>query len=181
MVVLGVAVAFLWKERHDNRIPPWILDLQQDDWVTRAELDQYHLRVIQMSQAQRELINTRFNELSKPSGHPLHTMDTPLDSTAAVEVAVPPPPEPEPVPATLTASITEDVLPEASSPVEDNPPPSPAMDSEPLGQDAPSRAISLFREGKTIDQIAQELRIGKQEAQLLIRMAQHRPSSLAGV
>ncbi len=175
MLVLGAAVAYLWKERRENRVPPWILDLQQDDWVTRAELDQYHLRVIQMSQAQRELINTRFNELSKP----LAAEAPPEVPPAFVEEVVqqqrePTPPAPEVV-------IEEENLPAHSPGVEVDQLQSPIAESEPIGQDAPSRALFLFREGKTIDQIAQELRIGKQEAQLLIRMAQHRPSSLAGV
>ena len=57
-------MAFLWRERHENQVPPWLRDLQQDDWITRAELDQYHLQIIQMSQAQRELKNARFQELA---------------------------------------------------------------------------------------------------------------------
>lgn len=172
-------MAFLWKERRENRIPPWVRDFQQDDWITRAEFDQYHLHVIQMSQAQRELLNSRLDEISKKTNHHedsqgvLQVCADSMGESVAVQSGVDP-----------TAQAISEADP-AMTPVISPAEGSDGSHSEPgeeiLGADAPSRAISLFREGKTIDQIAQELRIGRQEAQLLIRMAQHRPSSLAGV
>jgi len=180
VLALGGVVAFLWKDRRENRVPPWLRDMQQDDWVTRAQLDQYHLHVIQMSQAQRELINARFDELSKHSLEPGDAQSTSVippaftDETVTQEIT--------PAIAAPSAPAVEPPAAQPSSPLgAGGCQPFPVSENEPLGLDAPSRAISLFHEGKSIDQIAQELRIGRQEAQLLIRMAQHKPPSLAGV
>ena len=172
-------MVFLWKERRENRVPPWIRDFQQDDWITRDEFDQYHLHVIQMSQAQRELLNTRLDEISKQTESHVETREAfPILADTLKEVV---PSQPEVEPAAQDPEKVNQTKPGEPPPKEETGQTSPEGGNEPLGMDAPSRAISLFREGRTIDQIAQELRIGRQEAQLLIRMAQHRPSSLAGV
>lgn len=172
-------MAFLWKERRENRVPPWIRDYQQDDWITRDEFDQYHLHVIQMSQAQRELLNTRLDEISKQmENHEDTRVVLPVPTDLINELV---PPQPEVEPAVQDLEKVNQTKPEEPPPMDESGQTSLEVGHEPLGVDAPSRAISLFREGRTIDQIAQELRIGRQEAQLLIRMAQHRPSSLAGV
>ena len=54
---LGGIVGWFWKERsHHSAAPSWMTEIEEGDWVTQADLDQYHLRVVQLSHAQRDLL-----------------------------------------------------------------------------------------------------------------------------
>lgn len=177
-LALALAAGCLWRELRARRPPEWLLDLDQEDLVTRAELEQFHLRVVQLSRTQRDLLQAKLEETFRM---------TPRDPEQ--ESAHCPSEPPVPLPQTpgshqdppSQTSVSAPILPSVGL----APDPSPATcfeveeSMEALG-DPTTRALSLFREGKTIDQIAQELRIGRQEAQLLIRMAHRKAATLAG-
>lgn len=186
IVLMGVALGVLLKERHEARLPHWLKDLQQEDLVSRSEFDQYHHRVIQMSQVQKDYFHLRIEELSQSMA-----AGTPSQLPIVNEVIMPEPPREErPVSSRSVSESAQSTLPvEVAMEWETEAPGGsreislqPAtLDILPDEMDPAKRAIDLFREGKTIEQIAQELRIGRQEAQLLIRMAQFKSPFLAGV
>lgn len=186
IVLMGVALGVLLKERHEARLPHWLKDLQQEDLVSRSEFDQYHHRVIQMSQVQKDYFHLRIEELSQSMA-----AGTPSQPPIVNEEIMPEPPREErPVSSRSVSESAQGTLPvEVAMEWETESPGGsreislqPAtLDILPDEMDPAKRAIDLFREGKTIEQIAQELRIGRQEAQLLIRMAQFKSPFLAGV
>ncbi|MBK7497247.1 MAG: hypothetical protein IPI28_18295 [Candidatus Omnitrophica bacterium] len=184
--LLGGALGWLLRERHDSRLPCWLRDLQQEDLVSRSEFDQYHHRVIQMSQVQKDYFHSKIEELLqslKSENAPEPPLEEQMEQQAPIPLAQPAPTERHP------ESKQESIPPPAAEEWEVEP----AVENDirclrsgngdaPPGEIDPARrAIELYREGKTIDQIAQEMRIGRQEAQLLIRMAQFKSPFLAGV
>jgi hypothetical protein len=180
--VLAGAVGWMFRQNRMNRPPAWLRDLDSEEMVTQRDLDQYHLRVIQMSQAQRELMQAKFEEIerSRPISPVAHLAPEPLHSAPVESI---PPAETAPIPtggfppAQPCLQAEDEGLSSEHEEMASATPPAPVID----GGDPSGRAIALFREGKSIDQIAQELRIGRQEAQLLIRMAHHKSPFLAGV
>jgi hypothetical protein len=159
LFLLGAAVGYLVRSQRHPDLPAWVRDIDPDELVTKAELDQYHHQVIQMSQAQRDLIQARFEELARVPAAEVHPEPIPVPAPPSVKAFVDPGISMvEELPAIAIPAIQEGAL-----------------------SDPASKAIALFLEGRTIDQIAQELRIGRQEAQLLIRMGRPQSRPLAGV
>jgi hypothetical protein len=193
LIILCLAgwIAWLHRGRQEIKSLSWLKDLQSDDLVTRSDLDQYHLRVIQMSQAQRDHLNTRLDEITRiqdltgsnariPPPNLSESLNFPYPSLPVVEVNEDPPYvgietgagsyeslSANKVTAATLGGLTEEIKGVGSGEsCHQTPIVTPLLDT-------PSRTISLFQAGKSIDQIAQEMRIGRQEVQLLIRMAQN--------
>jgi hypothetical protein len=172
IALLTGLVGWLLYDRYYHRIPDWLQELDRDDILSRSELDQYHLYVIQTAQTQREMIESRLAQYQQKSMRmdesPLPVIEReesiPISDGASETIPFPlSPPEnfsnPTPLPDLLVVNL-------------------PDLGVDPLSLDPANRALLLWNEGRNYDQIAQELRIGRQEAQLLIRMAQRRPATL---
>ncbi len=179
-LVLAVVAGLLWRELRAKRLPQWLLELDQEDLVTREELDHFHLRVVQLSRTQRDLLQAQLEETfrarSNETGEAEFSVsEGGLDALGSAPI----------IPAQAAAeAVLSAPLP---SPSEPSPGSVPDTISDPEGEpawgsasDPTTRALNLFRAGRTIEQIAQELRIGRQEAQLLIRMAHRKVATLAG-
>lgn len=164
IMVLGGAVGWLAWDRSRRELPPWLREMDPEDFLTRADFDQYHHRVIQISHVQRDLVQAKIDELTRTIARPAPVDDVPPLSQPSRPADAHP--YPQPVVAMEPAAVA------AMDPV------APASPTE---QDPAARAIALFQSGLSVEQIAQELRIGRQEAQLLIRMARHKNTLAVGV
>ena len=204
LIFLGIGIGWLLWRRREERLPEWIHEFSREEFVTRSELDRYHHRVIQLCQTNRDLIHTRFEEISQRLGasgscredvssrsvEQHHTEEVPFETIPQKEIAdalfmgtasseIPSPeaktPPPEPVPPQECA-IEEVPLPE------DNPSPTgdPVVRGD-VGSNPASDVIRSWQEGMSVDQIARELRMGRQEVQLLIQMSRRSPASRIGV
>lgn len=159
-----------------NRPPEWLAGLDEEDMVRQADLDQYHHRVVQLSHAQRDLLTKRIETIEVR----LREIETPASQPPARPVILPPSP----------SSVTDEVETPAAQENSVRVPPSdvqPDMEaavaqatSDPAPQEAPSdpfdstaRVLQLWREGRPVDEIARDLRMGRQEVQLLIEMSRH--------
>lgn len=185
IIVLASAVVYLYRDIRRRTIPDWLGEMDSEDLLTRADFDQYHHRVIQISHVQRDLVQAKIDELTRSISQPTTPSMTPTPApkggteVGPIEMKSEAPfvngrdhlerEKPMPLFAETVTSV--------SAPAACEPAPSPAYEDF----DPASRAMGLFRDGLNIDQIAQELRIGRQEAQLLIRMARHKNTLSMGV
>jgi hypothetical protein len=196
LFALGGAVGWLVRERQTASIPEWLLDLREEDLVTHADLDRYHLRVVQLSQTQKDLIQTRtaeaFARLERienqrgGSGAKVPPCNTPLPEGGLFES----PPNVAPV----IESFQNPLFPEADDEdreeepqtcaptVEETSPTKSVEETVPLESLPPlEQVVRLSGEGRSVEEIAQNLRMGRQEVQLLLQMAKRRSNLHAGV
>ena len=205
LIVLGVAIGALSRRRGGDRLPEWLRDASQDEFVTQSELDRYHHRVLHLFQTQRELVEAKIDGLAKPR----KGLGTAArgDATRGSEPESTRQQTPEPVPDEESrASDSEKGAPPAEIPSAEemdaaHQEPSPAwgrvLQDEPTKEvsfqarppcppqvESPSsatRVLSMWTEGRSIDEIARELRMGRQEVQLLVEMSRRRPFIPSGV
>lgn len=183
LLALSAAVLFLWYDRRKTRAA--IEEAERGDVVTQAELDSYHHRVVHLYQTQRDWCRGKFEETDyrirslENSPERGRTQSSPSNPAAVSSN------EPESKPLNSFPENGPTV-----EPPEENFAPAPSPEPEPLGESEPSSASfdsaeekvwKAWESGRSIDQIAQELRMGRQEVQLLIQVSRHRPAGQVGV
>jgi len=195
ILLLGVLVGLFFKNRQEDRLPRWLRDICEDDIVTQSDLDRYHHRVVQLAQTQRELIDARTDEilhrveiLEKAGKAPVETapMDARLEEPPrdTAPSGLPngegfPPPEvclgvekdPSPALETVAPDPWEPESPEASPE---------AFDRDKPEGDRFNRVMRAWDEGLSVDRIARDLRMGRQEVQLLIQMGRSKTATRHG-
>ena len=173
------AVVFLLIDR--RRINASLEEKDREGIVTQAELDSYHHRVVQLYQTQRDWSRGKFEE----ADHRLRRLEKASREEPMEGIAPPPVSDPKPVDETDPAfeiprceilPSAEPSLPSTSTPDQR---PFEAV-SETVGETesfatAEEKVLKAWTSGLSIDQIAQELRMGRQEVQLLIQVSRRRP------
>lgn len=151
-----------------NHPPEWLAGIDEEDLVRQADLDQYHHRVVQLSHAQRDLLTKRIEDLEdrlrefeKPAGP-----SPSLPARVEIGESSSAPLDRTPHPTDSRDSIAEE--PAAQPPGESV---SQEVPTDPF--DSTARVLQLWREGRPVDEIARDLRMGRQEVQLLIEMSRH--------
>lgn len=151
-----------------NRPPEWLAGLDEEDMVRQADLDQYHHRVVQLSHAQRDLLTKRIENLEGRLREFERQAASFPSSPVKLDIGETPTPllDRAPDPTVVCESIAEE--PAAQ------PPPNPVSQAGPTDPfDSTARVLHLWREGRPVDEIARDLRMGRQEVQLLIEMSRH--------
>lgn len=182
LLALIGAVLYLLYDRRKTRAA--FEELGRGEMVTQAELDSYHHRVVHLYQTQRDWCRGRFEETE----HRIRS----LENWSKAEPAKPPPSVPDPKPSAETEapiqtspienlSTAETLAPPLSPPKPVNPPPMIEAAPEPDSFDAAEEKVwKAWESGRSIDQIAQDLRMGRQEVQLLIQVSRRRPAGPVG-
>lgn len=165
---LGVCAGWFWRDRSLNRPPDWLAGIDEEDLVRQADLDQYHHRVVQLSHAQRDLLTKRIEDLEGR----LREFERPAASFPSSPVKLDIGETPAPL---LDRAPDPPVACESTAET-----PAAQPTPEPVSQEAPTdpfdstaRVLRLWREGRPVDEIARDLRMGRQEVQLLIEMSRH--------
>ena len=159
------------------------METDEEDLVRQADLDQYHHRVVQLSHAQRDLLQKKIEQLetrireiesAKPNPHSTPSdrgfLESPLTPSPSImssdlehsrEKQVETPVLISPHSETDSTEIESSTVEPSGSPSEMN--------------DSTERVMQMWQSGKSAEEIARELRMGRQEVQLLIEMSRHIP------
>ncbi len=189
LVLLGGMVGWLWKSRSVKESPDWVSGIDEDDLVMQNDLDQYHHRVVQLSHAQRDLllkkIATLETRLKKVQSPPMVRGPLPSQEPIIEKPLDPPgkeldlggmdqgPETPAMQPLVKTVSeVTKTLAADLTVPLEKE---IEVYSDASHTVDPTERILQLWRDGQTAEQIARELRMGRQEVQLLIEMSRHAP------
>lgn len=175
IVMLSGVVIWLWKSRPNFAVPGWLTETDEDDLVKQADLDQYHHRVVQLSHVQRDLLLKKIESLEGR----IREFESSGKSWDPITDSPPPPVTKSEAPRPRATEISEKVLDPAGGDSEVTEAVFTEEDvfrsDSPIAGDPSVRVLRLWREGKPSDEIAKELRMGRQEVQLLIEMSRHSP------
>ncbi|MCA9432975.1 MAG: hypothetical protein KC940_20830 [Candidatus Omnitrophica bacterium] len=190
--LLGGCVGWLWRDRLLHRSPAWLREVAEEDLVRQSDLDQYHHRVVQLSHTQRDLLlkkieslDTRLAQLQKqragdePSLLSSNRSQAPNKSAPEpspnIKEPMTPAPSMEPLRMAETAPEVEEPVVEETVETEEETMSvfEPVSDQDQTSFDPTSRVLRMWNDGKRAEEIARELRMGRQEVQLLIEMSRH--------
>ena len=187
ILILGLlSAAGVWLVYDRRRLRRSIEDYNREDLVDRTELDSYHHRVVQLYQTQRDWCRGKFEE----SDHRLGALE---DKSRVDRVELAPSSNPRGEPSQRKEGIPEEDPSATEGTVElerislqptgkaiPNPPIETAPETESFSS-AEEKVLEAWAAGGSIDEIAQELRMGRQEVQLLIQVSRKRPMGHLGV